>query len=91
MQFRSDDEPLLPKHVAVKLLQYSSVDRLYFLTLYLNICNSVIEQCTSTAVHCIQQLSGRSVGWHRMPWIAAEFPPAPDVTLLRLPEWQLLK
>jgi len=67
MQFQSDDEPLLPKHVAVKLLQYSSVNSLYFLTVYWNICNYVRQQCTSSAVHCIQKVSGSSVGYHRLP------------------------
>ena len=33
MQFQSDDEPLLSKHVAVKLLKWSSVNSLYLLTI----------------------------------------------------------
>ena len=66
MQFQSEDEPLLPKHVAVKLLQYSSPDGLYLLPVYLNISNYVRQQCTSTAVHCIQKVSGSNVGCHRL-------------------------
>jgi len=49
MKFQSDDEPLLPKHVAVKLLQLISVDGLYFLTLYQHISIYVIQQCTISA------------------------------------------
>jgi len=49
MQFQSDGEPLLPKHVAVKLLQLISVDGLYFLTVYRHISIYVIQQCINSA------------------------------------------
>jgi len=68
MQFHSDDEPLLPKLFAVKLLQHSSVNSLYLLTVYRNISNYVSQHCTSGVVHCIQKVLCLWVSCHRLPF-----------------------
>ena len=104
MSIRSKDEPLVPEHVAVKLLQYSSAEGLYLLPVYLNIRNYVRKQCTSTAVHCIQKVSGSRVGSHRLQSQIYVTKPLPSPFKFRqsfllqsycyhfrLPEWQLIQ